>query len=63
MMSDGTRYCPSCNSTDLAIESDDPLLNKWLTTSCKRCGRELEVERLDQPTWTDPDWERSGSHQ
>lgn len=59
-MSAGTRYCPSCNSTDLVVESGDALLNKWLTISCKRCGRELETETLDKPTWTDPKWVRSG---
>lgn len=59
---DQARYCPTCSSTDLAIDFDDPLLNGWSTISCKECGRTLQVERLDLPIWEDPAWVASGSH-
>lgn len=57
-----TRYCPTCNSADLVIEFDDPLLNAWSTISCKECGHTLQIERLDAPIWEDPSWVASGAH-
>jgi RNA polymerase subunit RPABC4/transcription elongation factor Spt4 len=42
-MQDDTRYCPTCDSTDLVIEGE--------TIACKDCGRLLSGEDGDDPEW------------
>lgn len=48
-----TRYCPTCNSTDLVVDA--------LVIQCKKCDRVLQVNQPDGTTLDDPLWVASGS--
>jgi len=50
-----TRYCPTCNSTDLVIDQ--------LVIQCKKCDRILLVNRDDGQPLEDPAWVASGSRE